>query len=123
MEEVGEKSPAQWAIDIFEGKNYHYERRFYNKYTGEILCGIIGATSPWFRNYVLHRPLYAGLQYHIAFGIVGVAIGRLLTVKTDEYYAKRDAILLDYIKKYPQRFPEPRNKKYADLLLPWTPIR
>ncbi|XP_076665281.1 NADH dehydrogenase (ubiquinone) B14.5 B subunit [Andrena cerasifolii] len=122
MGEVGE-NPAQWAIDIFEGKNYHYERRFYNKYTGEILGGLIGSTSPWIRNYMLNRPFNAGLQYHIAFGIVGVVLGRILTVTTDQYYAKRDAILLDYIKKHPQRFPEPRNKKYADLLLPWTPVR
>lgn len=60
MEEVGEKSPAQWAIDIFEGKNYQYERRFYNKYTGEILCGLVGVTSPWITNYMLRRPFLAG---------------------------------------------------------------
>lgn len=56
----------------------------------------------------MYLSLSLGLQYHIAFGIVGVAIGRVLTVTTDQYYAKRDAILLDYIKRYPQRFPEPR---------------
>ncbi|XP_076231399.1 NADH dehydrogenase (ubiquinone) B14.5 B subunit [Calliopsis andreniformis] len=118
-----EKNPAQWAIDLLEGKNYFYKKQFYNNYTAEIVTGITGFLIPCHRNIITKKPFYSNFHRHILFTLVGIAIGRVITIKADEHYAKNDAILLDYVKKHPERFPEPPNRKYAEIFNPWKPVR
>ncbi|KZC13996.1 PREDICTED: NADH dehydrogenase [ubiquinone] 1 subunit C2 [Dufourea novaeangliae] len=122
MEESGDTCPAQWAIDLLR-RDSHYKREFYNLYLGHMVLGYVGFFTPIMRNMYLSRPWYSSFQNHIMFTIGGVLFGKFLMKKTDHMYNRRDAIMVDYIKRHPDRFPEPENKLYRDIFRPWIPVR
>ncbi|KOC66271.1 hypothetical protein WH47_07340, partial [Habropoda laboriosa] len=37
--------------------------------------------------------------------------------------SRKDAVLRDYIRLHPERFPAPQNRKFADMFEPWVPVR
>lgn len=60
MEDMEEKNPAQWAIDLLEGKNYFYKQNWYNLHVMEIVSALTGLSIPMIRNYMIKRPLHTG---------------------------------------------------------------
>ncbi|CAK9804580.1 hypothetical protein ANTPLA_LOCUS4112 [Anthophora plagiata] len=115
-------SPAQWALDLFEPTAEDYQTNW-SHYWPLGNGAIIGAGGVLLRNFMLNRPLYSGIHLTVFYGIAGVfcAAGIMYVVEISK--ARRDAMLRDYIRHYPHRFPEPRNQKYADILQPWEPHR
>ncbi|XP_076646881.1 NADH dehydrogenase (ubiquinone) B14.5 B subunit [Halictus rubicundus] len=120
---MGDESSIQWAIDIMTDKT-HYKPSFLQKYRGDI--GIIAAlfASPVLYNAWRNIPLYSGFpQSCIYFSLPATFCALLATNAVRRTRAKRDARIVDYIKTYPERFPEPENKQFKDIFEPWVPIR
>lgn len=67
--------------------------------------------------------LFTGIQKHIAATAIGAVAGNFVEERRLNYLAERDAVLRNYIELHPDDFPTPERKKYAELLLPWIPIR
>nr|XP_012140674.1 PREDICTED: NADH dehydrogenase [ubiquinone] 1 subunit C2 [Megachile rotundata]XP_012140675.1 PREDICTED: NADH dehydrogenase [ubiquinone] 1 subunit C2 [Megachile rotundata]XP_012140676.1 PREDICTED: NADH dehydrogenase [ubiquinone] 1 subunit C2 [Megachile rotundata] len=122
MTDQDQEFPAQWALDLLRGPTI-YKEAFYIKYLAEITCTISGAGTMLVTNFIMHKPLYSALPWHFFWTAVGFAIGRTATIFADYKFAKRDAMIVDYIKLHPERFPPPRNKKLAEIIEPWFPIR
>lgn len=117
-----EEFPAQWALDLLRGETI-YKEAFYTKYLTEITCTMCGGGSMIFANKLMQRPIYSSLPWHFVCTAIGFGIGRIAASIANHNYAKRDAMMVDYIKRHPERFPAPRNKKLAELIEPWCPIR
>ncbi|XP_076179351.1 NADH dehydrogenase (ubiquinone) B14.5 B subunit [Ptiloglossa arizonensis] len=117
-----ENNSIQWAIDLLT-KDSGYKPQFYNIYFGELLWGTFGFIAPFFWNYYRRRPLFSTLQHNVVTVVTGIGIGHIFQTWYDKRNSKNDALLVDYIKRHPNFFPEPRNRKYADILEPWYPIR
>ncbi|KAH8378034.1 hypothetical protein KR093_008532 [Drosophila rubida] len=76
-----------------------------------------------FANWGFRKPVFAGIQKHIAFALIGGAAGTFFDGKRNEYAAKRDAVLRHYIELHPDDFPKTDRKKYSDVLESWVPVR
>ncbi|XP_076622719.1 NADH dehydrogenase (ubiquinone) B14.5 B subunit [Colletes latitarsis] len=118
-----EKEPdGEWAIDLLT-RDMGYKKQFYNTYFTEIFFGVSGFCAPLSANLWLRQPLFSHFPHAIVGCLIGVTFGNYFAKKVDAYYNRRDAILLDYVKLHPDRFPAPVNRKYADIFQPWLPLR
>ncbi|XP_015586817.1 NADH dehydrogenase [ubiquinone] 1 subunit C2 [Cephus cinctus] len=117
-----EHEDEHWAIKLMQEQST-WQPSVLRQY-GEVLCGgIIGVCGPLTANYFGSRPLHAGFQRHIACTIIGASIGYGIKLLVNDWSGKRDAIMIDYIRRHPERFPEPERKRFADVFMPWGPIR
>ncbi|XP_063707425.1 NADH dehydrogenase [ubiquinone] 1 subunit C2 [Culicoides brevitarsis] len=85
--------------------------------------GAAGFIFACYSNYGLKRPVFSGIQRHVAYTIVGAAIGQYLEHRRKEYYAKKDAVMRHFIELHPDDFPRFERKKLKDVIEPWIPIR
>ncbi|XP_034194001.1 NADH dehydrogenase (ubiquinone) B14.5 B subunit [Osmia lignaria lignaria] len=122
MEDQEGNFPAQWALDLIRGPT-NYKESLVTKYVTEVTSTLTGVGAMFVKNYLSNRPYYASIHWTIGLGILGFIGGRTLVNIMDLRYAKRDAMMVDYIKQHPERFPAPRNKKFAEIIEPWYPIR
>ena len=53
----------------------------------------------------------------------GYLCGNVLTNIKRDRQIRRDLVIMDYIQRHPEDFPELKPKKYRDLLLDWNPQR
>ncbi|XP_034937465.1 NADH dehydrogenase [ubiquinone] 1 subunit C2 [Chelonus insularis] len=111
-----------WALKLLE-REPDLEENIVTKYFHVGLCTLTGASAPALANYLYKRPLSAGIQNIIIFGIVGGLVGAYLKAREVDILATRDAKMRHYITLHPEDFPPPERKKYADLFLPWDPVR
>ncbi|XP_017047333.1 NADH dehydrogenase [ubiquinone] 1 subunit C2 [Drosophila ficusphila] len=88
-----------------------------------LACGLAGVGVAIFVNWGFRRPVFSGIQKHIAFGVLGVGAGSYFDQKRNDYLAKRDAVLRHYIELHPDDFPVKDRKKYGDVLESWVPVR
>ncbi|KOX76385.1 hypothetical protein WN51_11716 [Melipona quadrifasciata] len=122
MEEKEEKFPAQWALDILEPTPVDQSNSILKYYTvpPAIISGPLGVIA---YNYSTAKPLYFNKLYMV-ISAIGLGVGAYWIQWTAELqFARKHAIMRDYIIRHPERFPEPENRKYADILRPWCPIR
>ncbi|KAH8263039.1 hypothetical protein KR044_003543 [Drosophila immigrans] len=82
-----------------------------------------GFGAAMFLNWGFRKPVFAGIQKHIAFTLIGGALGVYFDNKRNEYVAKRDAVLRHYIELHPDDFPKTDRKKYGEVLESWVPVR
>ncbi|CAK9809674.1 NADH dehydrogenase [ubiquinone] 1 subunit C2 [Anthophora quadrimaculata] len=115
-------SPAQWALDLLEPRPEDYKTNW-SDYWLIPNGALVGAGTVVFRNHILNRPLYTNIHLSVIGLIVGGLCGAGVMYVTEVHRARKDAILRDYIRLHPDRFPEPQNRKYADILEPWEPHR
>ncbi|XP_053977881.1 NADH dehydrogenase [ubiquinone] 1 subunit C2 [Hylaeus volcanicus] len=120
--EAGEKNPAQWAIDLLL-KPPLYEKPWYSSHYGELLLGFAGFNAPMFKNICTSKPMFAHFHHCIIGCGLGIIAGYVLTTVSEYYYARRDAIMVDYIRRHPERFPEPPKVTFGEKLDTWCPIR
>jgi len=74
-------------------------------------------------NFFQRKPFLSGIQRHIAFVSIAIPLGMFADQKLDERYARRDAMLVNYIKTHPEDFPIEERIKYKDILQSWCPRR
>ncbi|KAH8385553.1 NADH dehydrogenase [ubiquinone] 1 subunit C2 [Drosophila serrata] len=86
-------------------------------------CTLAGVGVACFVNWGFRRPVFSGIQKHIAFAAIGFGAGTYFDQKRSEYLAKRDAVLRHYIELHPEDFPVTDRKKYGDVLESWVPVR
>lgn len=117
-----EEFSAQWALDLLRGPTI-YKDAFYVKYVTELSFMFVGVCAVPLRNFILSRPKLSSFPLAVAVtgvsSLIGIALGRFNNMRA----AKRDAMMVDYIKRHPERFPPPRNKTFAELFEPWIPLR
>ncbi|CAI9731788.1 dehydrogenase [ubiquinone] 1 subunit C2 [Octopus vulgaris] len=87
---------------------------------GMSVVGILTAVS---HNMFKNRPVYAGIQRHIAFGLIGLYLGNLIKNYRLDYNRRKWIYIEDYMAKHPERFPEAPKLLYKDVLLQWRPVR
>ncbi|XP_043583479.1 NADH dehydrogenase [ubiquinone] 1 subunit C2 [Bombus pyrosoma] len=122
MGEIEEKFPAQWALDLLEptplDRSNHIFRYYY------VPCTTISlALAVMLKNVAGKRPMTANKPYIVLASIAGFLIGCGIHWASDLRFARKDAILRDYIMRHPERFPKPDVKKYADIFEEWIPTR
>ena len=88
-----------------------------------MICTLMGTASSLYLNYGTRKPLMSGVQRHVAFGAIGLALGIYFENMLREHSAKRDAVLRHYVELHPDDFPAKPRTKYADVLEHWVPIR
>ncbi|XP_050575554.1 uncharacterized protein LOC126915156 isoform X1 [Bombus affinis] len=114
MEGTEEKFPAQWALDLLEptalDRSNHIFKYYIVPFTtisfplGVVLKNLIGKT-----------PATANKPYIVLASIIGFLTGCGFHWAADLRFARRDAIMRDYIMRHPERFPEPgKNKEKLD---------
>ncbi|XP_043278150.1 NADH dehydrogenase [ubiquinone] 1 subunit C2 [Venturia canescens] len=118
----GETHDASWALKLLE-REPDYEQNYVAKNWAYICATAFGVAVPIGLNIWTRRPLWAGIQYHFLFGVLGFGAGHLLTERDKYVLARRDAILRDYIRLHPEDFPAPERKKIGELLEDWVPVR
>ncbi|ALC38573.1 CG12400 [Drosophila busckii] len=84
---------------------------------------IAGIGAAIFLNWGLRKPVFSGIQKHIAFAGIGFGAGVFIDQKRNEYLAKRDAVLRHYVELHPDDFPVKDRKKYGEVLESWVPVR
>ncbi|GAB1601557.1 hypothetical protein Ahia01_000434100 [Argonauta hians] len=89
----------------------------------ETSLGAVGVLTAVVHNMFKHRPLQAGIQRHIGFGLVGLYLGHLLKNYRIDYNRRKWVYIEDYMAKHPERFPETTPLLYKDVLHSWTPVR
>ncbi|XP_041987385.1 NADH dehydrogenase [ubiquinone] 1 subunit C2 [Aricia agestis] len=111
------------AIELLKLGNEGREVPLLNKYWPHILGVGFGIGTAMAINFGTRRPLFSGIQKHIA-GVAVWTIGlNYVQNKRNEYLAEKDAVLRHYIELHPEDFPEPERKKIGDMLEDWIPIR
>ncbi|KAI9555966.1 hypothetical protein GHT06_018523 [Daphnia sinensis] len=85
--------------------------------------GGLGFATAIIMNYFQRRPIMSGIQRHIAFTAIGVPVGLYADRMMETRNAKRDAILVHYMRNHPEDFPETERVKYKDVLEKWLPRR
>ncbi|XP_031849136.1 NADH dehydrogenase (ubiquinone) B14.5 B subunit [Nomia melanderi] len=121
MGDVDGENSAQWAIDLLTP--YKYKQPFYQAYGPEIGGGVCGFIIQCLENKG-YQPSFLNIRKHIKYCLFGIVAGHILK-KVMYYRAElRDASMIDYIKRHPERFPPPPEKPlYRDTFEPWLPIR
>uniref|UniRef100_A0A1A9V829 NADH dehydrogenase [ubiquinone] 1 subunit C2 n=1 Tax=Glossina austeni TaxID=7395 RepID=A0A1A9V829_GLOAU len=108
-------------LELLSNKNR--EPRFLSSVYNPVACALSGFGLAAFLNWGFRRPIFSGIQKHIALAVAGGIIGKYIDEKRDDYLATRDAILRHYVELHPEDFPPIPRKKYADVLERWVPIR
>lgn len=83
----------------------------------------VGVGTAMLSNSMKARPLYAGIQRHIAFGLMGLTAGYFLKNYRQDYSRRKWLVFEDYIARHPDKFEEPPKVYFKDFIQPWTPIR
>ena len=122
MEGTEEKFPAQWALDLLEPTPLDRSNHIFRYYM--IPPSMISlALAVVLKNLIGKRPATANKPYIALASIIGCLAGYGLHWAADLRFARRDAIMRDYIMRHPERFPEPDVKKYSDIFNKWYPRR
>jgi len=85
--------------------------------------GAVGFSMALVHNLLQRRPVMSGIQKHIALTALGVPVGLYAERRTDAKSARRDDVLIHYMKLHPERFPETERVQFKDVLQPWVPLR
>ncbi|XP_051252875.1 NADH dehydrogenase [ubiquinone] 1 subunit C2 [Dicentrarchus labrax] len=84
----------------------------------------VGWCSAMLHNAVNHRPpLKAGVHRQVLMATVGWFIGYHLTKYENYIYAKHDREMNGYIKLHPEEFPAKEKKTFAEIVMPFYPVR
>ncbi|CAG9762379.1 unnamed protein product [Ceutorhynchus assimilis] len=94
-----------------------------NQYFGPVAFGTLGLTTSVLAHWVTKRPIWSGLQIHVASTALGAYIGHYMEKRRNAKMAVRDAIFRDYIRLHPDEFPPYERKQYKDIFEKWIPIR
>ncbi|KAI5631359.1 NADH-ubiquinone oxidoreductase subunit b14.5b (NDUFC2) domain-containing protein [Phthorimaea operculella] len=94
-----------------------------NQYWPHILGVAFGIGTGVMINFGTRRPVFSGIQKHIAATAGWTVALNYAQKKRDDYYAEKDAVFRHYIELHPEDFPEPERKKIGELFEPWIPIR
>ncbi|XP_026490770.1 NADH dehydrogenase [ubiquinone] 1 subunit C2 [Vanessa tameamea] len=111
------------AIELLNLGNEGRQKPVLNQYWPYLLGTFFGVGTGVMLNFGTKRPLFSGIQKHIAGVVVWTSLLTYVTNKREEYLAEKDAVLRHYIQLHPDDFPTPERKKIADVLEPWVPIR
>ncbi|OAD56002.1 NADH dehydrogenase [ubiquinone] 1 subunit C2 [Eufriesea mexicana] len=122
MESTDEKFSAQWALDLLEPSPFDLSNNILKYYQVPIFTFTFGTVIP-FVNKLRGLPMMMNKPYTIFGAILGTFCGYVVTNIAEYRFARRDAEMREYIKQHPEYFPEPENRKYADLFFPWHPSR
>ncbi|XP_017789181.1 PREDICTED: uncharacterized protein LOC108571616 isoform X1 [Habropoda laboriosa] len=118
----GETSSAQWALDLLEPTPDDYKRSFYDYWP--LATGFLtGAGGSIVRNMLLKLPLHTGAHITVFSGAICTLLGCGFLFINEIKKSRKDAVLRDYIRLHPERFPAPQNRKFADMFEPWVPVR
>ncbi|XP_055918237.1 NADH dehydrogenase [ubiquinone] 1 subunit C2 [Eupeodes corollae] len=110
------------ALELLENRGDR-QPTIMNTLFNPLASALAGCGLAMFINFAYRRPVWSGIQKHIAFTAIGGGLGLYLDKKRNEHLADRDAVLRHYIMLHPEDFPMPERKKYADVLEVWQPIR
>ncbi|XP_033196528.1 NADH dehydrogenase (ubiquinone) B14.5 B subunit [Bombus vancouverensis nearcticus] len=122
MEETKEEFPAQWALDLLEPTRLDRSNHIFKYYAVPLSTIAISGTAV-LKNILEKKPATANKPYIALATVVGFALGCGIHWAADMRFARKDAIMRDYIMRHPERFPKPDIKKYADIFDEWDPIR
>ncbi|TMW49213.1 hypothetical protein DOY81_005695 [Sarcophaga bullata] len=115
-------SPVNDPLVLLTNKGDRQPTVLYSLYN-PLACSAAGFGLALVLNWGFRRPLFSGIQKHIAFAVAGGVIGKYIDGKRNEALATRDAILRNYVELHPEDFPAVERKKFADVLERWVPIR
>ncbi|XP_033178127.1 NADH dehydrogenase [ubiquinone] 1 subunit C2 isoform X2 [Bombus impatiens] len=122
MEGTEEEFPAQWALDLLEPTPLDRSNHIF-RYYAVPLTTIAITTAAVMKNILEKKPATAN-KPHIALATVaGFVLGCGIHWLSDIKFARKDAIMRDYIMRHPERFPKPDIKKYGDIFGEWIPFR
>ncbi|XP_033312110.1 NADH dehydrogenase [ubiquinone] 1 subunit C2 [Bombus bifarius] len=122
MEGTKEEFPAQWALDLLEPTPLDRSNHIFKYYAVPFsTIALLGTVV--LKNILEKKPATANKPYIALASVVGVLLGFGIHWVADMRFARKDAIMRDYIMRHPERFPKPDIKKYADIFEEWIPIR
>ncbi|CAG9854220.1 unnamed protein product [Phyllotreta striolata] len=113
--------PATTPLELLSGPLP--EQPLLSKYYLPIAGGLMGFIAVVGANYITRRPMFSGIQRHVAGAAAMAGITYIVDNYRNDYYAEKDAVLRHYIQLHPEDFPPFDRKQYKDVLEPWTPIR
>ncbi|XP_060825913.1 NADH dehydrogenase [ubiquinone] 1 subunit C2 isoform X2 [Bombus pascuorum] len=122
MGEIEEKFPAQWALDLLEPTALDRSNHIFRFYLVPISSAAF-TLAVVTKNYMSKLPLTANKPYMLLLSITGAFFGYGCHWASDIRFARRDEMMRDYIRRHPERFPEPEVKKYGDIFQEWYPKR
>ncbi|EDW03842.1 NADH dehydrogenase [ubiquinone] 1 subunit C2 [Drosophila grimshawi] len=117
-----EQSAVNDPLEILTNKGTR-QPTFLSPIWNPMAGSLAGFGIAMFVNWGFRKPIFSGIQKHIAFTLLGGGIGAFLDQKRDAYLAKRDAVLRHYVELHPDDFPTTDRKKYGDVLESWVPVR
>ncbi|XP_034098588.1 NADH dehydrogenase [ubiquinone] 1 subunit C2 [Drosophila sulfurigaster albostrigata] len=115
-------SPVNDPLELLTNKG-NRQPTFLAPIWNPIAGAVAGFGVALFVNWGFRKPVFSGIQKHIAFTLLGGALGSYFDNKRDQYVAKRDAVLRHYIELHPDDFPKTNRKKYGEVLESWVPVR
>merc|ERR1712071_14348 len=107
---------------IYQGIELGYTSDFSKIFTPAFF-GAVGFSMALVHNLLQRRPVMSGIQKHIALTALCVPVGLYAERRTDAKSARRDDVLIHYMKLHPERFPETERVQFKDVLQPWVPLR
>ncbi|XP_050489752.1 uncharacterized protein LOC126873179 [Bombus huntii] len=122
MEGTEEEFPAQWALDLLEPTRLDRSNHIF-KYYAVPFSTIATSGVVVLKNVLQKKPATANKPYIVLASVVGFVLGCGFHWISDIKFARKDAIMRDYIMHHPERFPKPDIKKYADIFDEWVPVR
>ncbi|EFX69421.1 hypothetical protein DAPPUDRAFT_329128 [Daphnia pulex] len=110
-------------LELFTRELTWDTRTTINRLFSPTFFGAMGFGMALAMNYFQRRPMMSGIQRHIALVAIGVPIGMYADRLNENRLARRDAILIHYIRNHPEDFPVTERVKYKDVLDKWLPRR
>ncbi|XP_014219280.1 uncharacterized protein LOC106647404 [Copidosoma floridanum] len=117
-----ENPDIQWAIDLLT-PGPDYELSLISKYFNYIAFGATGQIGVITQKLFSRRPLLSGLHIYPIVFVLTMGVAHVTKIMKNRREGLRDAILKDYIRKFPDDFKPPVKRTWNDLFHPWTPWR
>lgn len=118
-----ENPSTKSALELFTREITWDSRPTLSKFYSPAIFAVFGFAFASGINFFQRKPVLSGIQRHIAFVALGIPVGIFADQKLDDRYARRDAMLINYIKTHPEDFPVEERIKYRDVLDSWCPRR
>lgn len=110
-------------LELFTRELRWDTRTTISKLYSPVFFGAFGFGVAVLTNYFQRKPIFSGIQRHIALVAIGVPVGLYVDQMLEKRHAKRDAMLVYYMRSHPDDFPTVDRTKYKDVLESWLPRR